>query len=611
MDEVKNCIGLWKGSLIPPKNAGHKYNQYIEKIYDEFENVCILKNAVSYDDFVPIAVGILKNEKNIRQHENRYNIVIVDEYQDINYGQQRLIELIAGNNADVMLVGDDDQTIYEWRGARTEYILNRYKETFSGKSFLEYTLSHSFRFGPELAQCAENVISLNKKRSDKHIISYDFCQKSDITLFSGKESINIDSNNQIATEIPHLVRETGGDPRNIIVLARIYSQLSGLEIEFMKEKIPYRIIGRKPFFMRREITALLDYLYLGINFDEPIDSEVNEKVRSILNMPNRKLPKRKIENVLNSYKHQNATLRDFFSYLTDRYSPLTHYQIEKIKDLFEVLTGLHAIIHKEDAPFASILIESVINCTDYYGHFENYYGKGEASEDRKLLVENFVQYSKLCKLSAKEFLLHINSMDITHGVQEDEQIVMTTVHRVKGQEYDFVIIPECRNGNMPCIINTTNPIFDKSGTVKEPENSEHIENERRLFYVAITRAKKGVLIGCPGIPDDKSKKLFDSNFISEMNLEATKEIFNEFERVIEDRLYDKTNLENKLIKYAGSKCIINNMQNHYLKNSNIILSDETIEKIEFKQRQQLSLGAQPIIKSSMDRVDRKWWDEEI
>lgn len=121
-DEVKTCIGLWKGSLIPPHLAGHKTKPEIAQIYAEFENLRIKENAITYDDFIPIAVGILKSDEKIRQSENHYKFVIVDEYQDINLGQQRMVELIAGNHADVMLIGDDDQTIYEWRGARPDYI---------------------------------------------------------------------------------------------------------------------------------------------------------------------------------------------------------------------------------------------------------------------------------------------------------------------------------------------------------------------------------------------------------------------------------------------------------------------------------------------------------
>ncbi len=124
--EVKDAIGLWKGSLIPPSRAGYHGNPYIPLVYAEFEKIRNQKNAITFDDFVPIAVEeLLADSAFGQQFRERYDHLIVDEYQDINYGQQRLVELLASKRADVMVVGDDDQTIYEWRGARPSYMILR------------------------------------------------------------------------------------------------------------------------------------------------------------------------------------------------------------------------------------------------------------------------------------------------------------------------------------------------------------------------------------------------------------------------------------------------------------------------------------------------------
>lgn len=603
-DEVKNCIGLWKGSLIPPKCAGHKSKPEIEKIYAEFERLRILGNAASYDDFVPLAVGILKTEKDIREQENRYKILIVDEYQDINYGQHRLIELLAGDRADIMLVGDDDQTIYEWRGARPDYILDLYKQTFKTKPFIDYTLSHSFRFGPILAQYAENVISLNKKRAKKSVLSYHHNQASDINLVSEIGDKSTDSNQGLATQIPHLVRESG-DPTNVIVLARTYSQLSGLEIEFLNSRIPYRVIGREPFFKRREIGALLDYLVVAIRLREPLVDDDIIKIHSILNIPNRKLPKIPIRKVLESLARQGTSACEAFSYLENNLkSPLSHSQIEKIQGLFSVLKKLNKLIHSDNAPTAAELFEIVINWTDYYSHFDNYYGVGEASEDRKRVIRKFLEYANLFNLRAKEFLTHISRLDSTRGIPEDQQIVLTTVHKVKGEEYDYVIIPDCHQGNMPCNLTVSNPIYDRSGSVTDLQISDPIENERRLFYVAITRAKKCALIGISGL-------IPHSQFIDEMKLRPTHETFTEFQHLIVDDRRDQSNLEKIIIKNAGHKSIVNNLLLHYLPKQNISLSNDTLIKIESTPAI-LPDPSKPFFTKTKnpDEPEIKWWLEK-
>ena len=114
-----NIISLYKSALIPPERAGHHTNQHIPKIYKAYEYSRATENALTFDDFVPTVVNSLQSNDSLRTTwSSRADYLIVDEYQDVNFGQQRLIEILAGDRAEVMVVGDDDQTIYEWRGAR-------------------------------------------------------------------------------------------------------------------------------------------------------------------------------------------------------------------------------------------------------------------------------------------------------------------------------------------------------------------------------------------------------------------------------------------------------------------------------------------------------------
>jgi DNA helicase-2/ATP-dependent DNA helicase PcrA len=152
-EEALHAISLWKGSLVPPNRAGSFMQPHLPAVYAGFEDFRQNQFALTYDDFIPTAIDILENNPVFyRRFCSNIQHLIVDEYQDINLGQQTLIELLAGEQADVMVVGDDDQTIYEWQGARPNFILKDFGTVFNNKPVLDYCLSRSFRFGPVIAQ---------------------------------------------------------------------------------------------------------------------------------------------------------------------------------------------------------------------------------------------------------------------------------------------------------------------------------------------------------------------------------------------------------------------------------------------------------------------------
>ena len=145
--EVSQAIGVWEGSLIAPEDAGYHGREEVPIVFRDYEALRNRDNAVTFDDYVPIAVEAMSHPGPIAaEFRNRFDFVIVDEYQDINYGQQVMLDLLAGTRADVMVVGDDDQTIYEWRGPRPQYILHEFARRYPDKPHAVYDLTHSFRF---------------------------------------------------------------------------------------------------------------------------------------------------------------------------------------------------------------------------------------------------------------------------------------------------------------------------------------------------------------------------------------------------------------------------------------------------------------------------------
>src|SRR3990172_23372 len=456
-DDAIEAIGLWKGSLIPPlpSRAGYRGNPYISLVYEEFESLRLQQNALTYDDFIPMAVGILETEHEVNQKRcNRTDFVIVDEYQDVNYGQQRLIELLAGQRADVIVVGDDDQTIYEWRGARPNYILREFRNAFANKPHVDYKLSRSFRFGPVIAQCAQNVIDFNTNRVAKPLIAHSTDRVAHIHVINNSSEQSTDANKELAQQAVALVRECK-DPRKIIVLVRMFAQLIGLEAEFLARGIPYRVVGRAPFFERREISVLLDYIKLAMRLDEPVTRQSTSLLLSIANTPNRKLQKDILSDAIEAVRLQGATIKRVLRELAESPdTPFNKSQRERIDDLLARLERVRERAVQETHLSAGDLLDWLVATLNYRKHFDDYYGKGENSEDRKRAVDLFCGYARSTGLPILDFVQLVEKLDPTRGEPEEKQIVMTTVFRTKGLEYDFVIIPNCEEGYIPCLFGT-------------------------------------------------------------------------------------------------------------------------------------------------------------
>jgi DNA helicase II / ATP-dependent DNA helicase PcrA len=510
-EKALEAIGLWKGSLIPPDRAGHRESPYLPRVYKEFEQLRHSRNALTFDDLIRDAVEILEDDNPVsRRWRNGCDFVIVDEYQDVNFAQQRLIELIAGHRADVMVVGDDDQTIYEWRGARPKYILHDFEKDFNNKPLIEYHLSHTFRLGPRIAQRAQNVINFNKDRKQKHVIANDTAKRSIIDVVLDVR--------ELVQEITSLL-DGGEDPREIIVLGRLYSQLSDLEAQFLTRKIPYHVLGREPFFKRREVTVLLDYIKVALAFDEPISEGLEKLFLTVANTPNRKLTK----DLLSAAMKRRRTIRYALMDLAQSSeSPFNRTQRETVEDLLAWLERLRERITKEASLQAGDLLLWMVKHLNYLEHFDAYYGKGEEAEDRKRVIISFCTYAKFTKLSPFELVRHIEALDTTQGRPEKQQITMTTIYRVKGREYNYVIIPSCEEGYMPYLREASNKTFDTAGIIADPLPSDVLESERRLFYVAITRAKIGVFIGTlPLNTQANSNTSQPSRFLYEMQFDST------------------------------------------------------------------------------------------
>ena len=572
VEDVMNAISLWKAELIPPEldRAGHDQPNYAD-IYIEYEKFRAQKLAHTYDDAVPEIVNFFEsNPQALGELFSQYQYVIVDEYQDVNHGQQRLVELIVSQGADLMVVGDDDQTIYEWRGARPDYILKHFHSIFNNKPIKSYILSKTFRFGPLIAQCAHQSIKVNTLRKEKPLISSHPDQECNIRIIRDTPDRDSNVEQEMCDEIlAQLIQEykNQGDQADqtqviekFIVLGRTWAQLQGMESIFLQRRVPYTLIGNEPFFKRREIAVLVDYLRLTSIAVSQISEKHLNLLESVLNVPNRYIPKDPVLNLLRNRIAERPHMT-FDQWTSDA---LMFFQNDSFKhrlsQLIQLLRTLYELSTKSNQD-AYALIDKVLVLTNFItDHLKNYYGEKEESRDRIEAIQKFKQLVNQANLQTlDQFLSWYDQLDHTQGRPAGELIKLTTIYKTKGLEFDYVYIPDLRKGTMPTLMGNDTPVYDKKPRKYVYQPSPVIETERRLFYVAITRARKSVLIAVKNTQSLKAPQ--ESEFIQEIQLDDTLALIQAMQR--SNRTQDISYLQNVITKRGCSESFIKHLPSYF------------------------------------------------
>lgn len=553
-EEALRMIGLWKSSMIAPTDAVCEATPQYVQVYEEFEHQRRKVPALTFDDFVPVAVNILNHDPELLAGEvSRRAFMIIDEYQDINEGQQRLMKLLAGDRSDVMVVGDDDQTIYEWRGAQPEYILSGFDRDFADKPVMVYPLSHSFRFGPLLAQSAYNVVTENSKRYQKQLVAHNSEAVTEISIIDADAS----TDSGLAQQMSSLLNSEGVSARDIMTLGRTYAQMEHLEAECLKAHIPFLVAGKEPFFARAENLVLVDYMRLALLLDDrvadivpsyarlgrahhPGGDDLAESVMMVLstiNSPNRYISHAAVEKGMLRGANLGWTVRLTLDGLAGRESSTDDVRSrERVALYLNLLVRIRNRIESQPLLSAGQLMTWIIDITEYMqGSATSSSGDDENPDDRDGSVQNFVDYATQTELTPSDFIAHLALLDTTAGKPDDQCIVFRSIHRAKGLEADYVFLPGCNDGTMPHNL----PKAHSQGIHSTQDKRDlsvpviHLESERRLFYVAVTRAKKQLTIGTGGEANPSR-----SPFVDEMQLETTRSIVGAFCDVLRSKTRD-------------------------------------------------------------------------
>jgi DNA helicase-2/ATP-dependent DNA helicase PcrA len=503
------AIREWKSMLVAPADAGHADDEFLAGVYARFEKRRAAEGFRTFDDLVVDSVRALDADPARLGLSNLFEHLVVDEFQDCDHAQFRLLSLLAGSRARVTVVGDDDQTIHEWRGARSAFIRGEFAKRFTSHPHATFTLSTSFRFGPDLAAAAERVIAASGSRVPKRIVAADPEQDTRLVVVTetGGEPRALDP---LVAKLGELLE--GGTPaRDIVVLGRSWAQLLAFEWRMLAAGIPFAMDEHAAFADDPSLALLLSYARaartLRVPLGEDPGGELAKNASRILNRPFRGLSRKGMDLLLRDAQRDGLTLGDLC-----------------FEDDLHVMAGFHGGARKELKALGSALLKAHRRSGDESGaaqairvlrseiRFEEALSahRSAASVQECLrayeVLEDFARAAR-CPLGELE--ARLAEVDTTQGRAREECVRVTTIHRVKGLEWDYVFIPECDEGWMPLPGDEQSGCFAKNDRHATLERSPAIESERRLFYVGITRARTACFVSS-GDEESRSRFLRDA-----------------------------------------------------------------------------------------------------
>lgn len=470
--DVANAISKAKDELTTADEYTPGFDprgKEIRQIYELYTKKLMDNNAVDFDDIIMQTVMLLEGEPDVREYyQKKFKYVLVDEYQDTNHAQFVLTKLLAGGYNNLMVVGDDDQSIYRFRGATVENILN-FDKTYPNATVVK--LEQNYRSTSNILGAANAVIKNNEHRHDKSL----WCNKGKGALITVKEAFDQNAEGKYIVEeiILSKVREKR-QYSDYAVLYRIRQLGRTLETAFAKSGIPYRVVGDTNFYERKEIKDMLAYLNVVAS------GEDNLRLKRIINEPKRKIGGATVDAI---EAISNATGRSMLAVMenADEYIALAKNK-EKLRGFVDLIHGLR----REDAT-PSELIELIYKRSGYEKMLsdEGFEGRGKI-ENIEELISAAVEFEKKAEENGTDatlgaFLDEISLITSVDKYDENaDAVVLMTVHAAKGLEFPVVFIAGMEDGIFP----SESDMLDKN----------ELGEERRLAYVAITRAKEKLYI---------------------------------------------------------------------------------------------------------------------
>ena len=468
---VKSAIGqissykdkLMSAEEVAAEIPANTKAQLISKIYTTYANRLKTAGAMDFDDLIFHTVKLLQNDAEAREYyQNRFRYVVVDEYQDTSVAQFHLVRLLAGGTNNVCVVGDDDQSIYKFRGATIENILN-FEKVFAGAKTIR--LEQNYRSTANILNAANSVIKNNMGRKGKTL----WTESGDGEKIHHYTAINEqDEASHIADIIGEHLRE-GASLKDHAVLYRMNAQSNPIETYFARAGIPYRIVGGQRFFDRKEVKDINSYLAVIVNPRDDV------RLRRIINEPARKIGATTIEKIGELAAGKGVPMMEVIAHVRE-YPELQRAAaaLERFYEMYRELCDLSV-----SEPL-DVFVGDVIAKTGYEAMLKAMKEEGETRrENLGQLVNSIKTYADQNGEDAtlSGFLEEVALISDLDSYDDDaDSVTMMTIHSAKGLEFPYVFVVGMEDGIFP-------------GDMAK-YNEEDMEEERRLCYVAITRAKK-------------------------------------------------------------------------------------------------------------------------
>ena len=481
----------------------------IAKIYYRYQTKLRKNNAVDFDDIILNTVKILsENPDVLSKYQDKFRYILVDEYQDTNNSQYLLINLLAQANRNLCVVGDDDQSIYKFRGANIGNILN-FEDDYSDVQ--KITLDQNYRSTQNILDAANSVISNNKGRMGKSLWTSNG-DGNRVYVYTGTNEY--DEARYIARQIKKHFDEQGSFS-DCAILYRTNAQSRVIEEMLMRESVPYKVLSGLRFYDRKEIKDIIAYLRVVYNPNDDVS------LARIINEPKRKIGNATLEKARNIAREKETSLYDVISHADDY--PEFKTAIKKLLSFSEIIQSL---IKLKDTVTIEELTGRILNDTGYMPALVM-----EDTTESKTRIENLGEFISVITEFEKneetgntlgEFLENISLVSDIDGYDENEDsAVLMTIHSAKGLEFPIVFLSGLEEGLFP--------------GMRSMESDDDIEEERRLCYVAITRAKEQLYI---------TKTI--SRTIHGKTMPTTASRF--FKEIPVEYLEDKTTLQPKVAK---------------------------------------------------------------
>lgn len=585
---IISAISHAKDNMISHKEYSHQAgNDYrltqIAKVYNMYQMRLIEADAMDFDDLLFNTVTLFRKCPDVLEYyQDKFHYVMVDEYQDTNKVQYEFIKLICQKRKNLCVVGDDDQSIYKFRGATIENILN-FEKTYKDAKIIK--LEQNYRSTQNILDAANAVIENNSERKGKKLWTQNNAGEKIHLHTAFNEN---DEANYIAETILNKVA-TGANYSDFAILYRMNAQSSNIERTFIKSGISYRIIGGHRFYERKEIRDVIAYLSVINNPNDEV------RLRRIINRPKRSIGDKTISKITEIAVQTGQSLLEIIRH-ADEYSDLLRAAL-KLKKFANLIDGLIEASNNPDFSLHN-LYQKVLEDIDYLENIKLEKDDVDARiENINELLSNIIKYEQENGDSAslEGFLEEVSLMtDIDNYDNNANAVTLMTMHSAKGLEFPVIFLPGFEEGIFP----GTQSIY----------NPEELEEERRLAYVGITRAKKELYI-----INAETRMLFGStsrNKPSRFSLEIPESLIEKTEnkRAVQKTFNDiKLNYKAPVKSLSASARTFNQIERHQNNASFFVAGDVVVHKV-FGKGNVLSarpMGNDTLLEINFDGVGNK------